>query len=255
LSATHFCGPAAEPSTQLAFKRIPGSSGKQTYHSPRLNQVFEAAIREAARLKQQFVGAEHLLLAILEEGAEGAQLLQGYAVRRESFLQVLQALAAEQKGAGRELLGRTLKRFGRNLTELAGEGKVDPVLSRDDEIRRVVQILTRRTKNNPFLIGEPGVGKTAIVEGLAQRIVRGDVPEGLPRKRIVALDIGGLLAGTKYRGEFEERLEAVTKDVLVSNGQVVLFIDELHTIVGAGRGQEQVLAIRSWFFAASSRTS
>ncbi len=209
--------------------------------SPRLRAVAQAAEAEAQRLKDEYVSTEHLLLALASEDgrAPAARLLQQRGVTKDRIFEALTAVRGTQRvtDPNPEDKYQALERYGRDLTELARRGKLDPVIGRDDEIRRVIQVLSRRTKNNPVLIGEPGVGKTAIVEGLAQRIVRGDVPEGLKSKRIVALDMGALVAGAKYRGEFEERLKAVLKEIADAQGQVILFIDELHTVVGAGAAE------------------
>jgi ATP-dependent Clp protease ATP-binding subunit ClpB len=215
--------------------------GTQVSLSPRLRQVTNAAESEAERLKDEYVSTEHLFLTIAAEGGRSAaaRILQQRGITKDSVLQALAAVRGSQRVTSQnpESTYQALERYGRDLTELARKGKLDPVIGRDDEIRRVIQVLSRRTKNNPVLIGEPGVGKTAVVEGLAQRIVRQDVPEGLKNKRIVALDMGALVAGAKYRGEFEERLKAVLKEVTDAAGQVVMFIDELHTVVGAGAAE------------------
>jgi ATP-dependent Clp protease ATP-binding subunit ClpB len=222
--------------------RIPSAyGGSEPGLSPRLNKVTAAAESEAGRMKDEFVSTEHLFIAIVDEGAGSlaAQLLKQHGVTRETILQALTSIRGSQRVTTENPEGtyEALERYGRDLTKLAHEKKLDPVIGRDEEIRRVIQVLSRRTKNNPVLIGEPGVGKTAIVEGLATRIDRGDVPEGLKNKRIVALDMGALIAGAKYRGEFEERLKAVLKEITDAQGKVILFIDELHTVVGAGAAE------------------
>jgi ATP-dependent Clp protease ATP-binding subunit ClpB len=222
--------------------RLPKAyGGAQPILSPRFRAVVDAARGEAARLKDEFVSTEHLLLAIGSEPgrAPAARLLQQLGLTRDRVLELLAQVRGSQRVTDQNPEGKyqALERYGRDLTDLARKGKLDPVIGRDEEVRRVIQVLSRRTKNNPVLIGEPGVGKTAIVEGLAQRIVRGDVPEGLEQKRIVGLDMGALVAGAKYRGEFEERLKAVLKEIADSNGEVILFIDELHTVVGAGAAE------------------
>jgi ATP-dependent Clp protease ATP-binding subunit ClpB len=215
--------------------------GSEPGMSPRFRLVTDQAQAEADRLKDDFVSTEHLLIAIADEGgrAPSAQLLKQHRVTRDAILQALTTVRGSQRVTSEnpEATFQALEKYGRDLTEAARKGKLDPVIGRDEEIRRVIQVLSRRTKNNPVLIGEPGVGKTAIVEGLAQRIIRGDVPEGLKNKRIVALDMGSLVAGAKYRGEFEERLKAVLKEIADAQGQIILFIDELHTVVGAGASE------------------
>jgi ATP-dependent Clp protease ATP-binding subunit ClpB len=224
------------------LKKLPAAyGGAEPGMSPRLKLVTDQAQAEADRLKDDFVSTEHLFIAIADEGGRSpnAQLLKQNGITRDPILQALTTIRGSQRVTTQNPEGtyEALERYGRDLTKMAREKKLDPVIGRDEEIRRVIQVLSRRTKNNPVLIGEPGVGKTAIVEGLASRIDRGDVPEGLKQKRIVALDMGSLIAGAKYRGEFEERLKAVLKEITDAQGQIILFIDELHTVVGAGASE------------------
>ncbi len=220
---------------------FPKAYGAELRLSPRMKLIFDSAQAEAERLQDEFISTEHLLLALASEAGRSpaAQLLQRSGAGKDALYAALTQVRGSQRVTSQnpEATYEALARYGRDLTDLARKGKLDPVIGRDEEVRRVIQVLSRRTKNNPVLIGEPGVGKTAIVEGLAQRIIRGDVPEGLKNKKIFALDMGALVAGAKYRGEFEERLKAVLKEIADSEGLIVLFIDELHTVVGAGAAE------------------
>jgi ATP-dependent Clp protease ATP-binding subunit ClpB len=215
------------------------NAGEDVYLSPEADKVMDAAERLAGSMKDDFISGEHLLLGILEVGDPAARVLKGAGVTAEVLLKSLQTIRGSQRITDQnpEEKYQTLAKYTRDLTEAARRGKLDPVIGRDEEIRRVIQILSRRTKNNPVLVGEPGVGKTAIVEGLALRIARGDVPEGLRSKRVMVLDMGLLVAGTKFRGEFEDRLKALLKEIEEAGGEIVLFIDELHTLVGAGAAE------------------
>src|SRR5208282_3152115 len=229
---------------QQEVDRLPKVSGPagapdQVYVTQRLTKLVTQAEEEAKRLKDEFTSVEHVLLAITDDSGAAGKIFREFGVTRDRLMRALQEVRGSQRVTTQnpESTYEALERYGRDLTQMAQQKKLDPVIGRDDEIRRVIQVLSRRTKNNPVLIGEPGVGKTAIVEGLALRIYRGDVPEGLKGKRIVALDMGALIAGAKYRGEFEERLKAVLKEVQEGEGNIILFIDELHTVVGAGAAE------------------
>jgi ATP-dependent Clp protease ATP-binding subunit ClpB len=231
------------PELEAAIKKFPQVSGfGQRFYSNRTTEVFGKAQKEADKLKDEFISTDHVLLALAEEKGEVGKVLRNHGVTRDGLLKVIESMRAGARVTSQnaEEQYQALAKYSRDLTELARQGKLDPVIGRDDEIRRTIQVLSRRTKNNPVLIGEPGVGKTAIVEGLAQRIVSGDVPETLKNKRLCSMDLGAMLAGAKYRGEFEERLKSFLREVEKAQGQIIVFIDELHTLVGAGGAEGAV---------------
>ncbi|MDO8550838.1 MAG: ATP-dependent Clp protease ATP-binding subunit, partial [Ignavibacteria bacterium] len=222
-----------------SLPKVSGAGIGNQQMSNNMAKLFDAASTEAKNLKDEFISTEHLLLALSDNEGKAGQLLRDNGVSRDAVLSALKDVRGTQRVTSQnpEDTYQSLQKYGRDLNELARSGKLDPVIGRDEEIRRVLQVLSRRTKNNPVLIGEPGVGKTAIAEGIAHRIVSGDIPENLKSKKIVALDMGALVAGTQFRGQFEERLKAVIKEVQESNGEIILFIDELHSLVGAGAVQ------------------
>ena len=229
-----------EQSLEQELRKLPQVEGQAPFFSSRLHNILAQSQKIAGGMKDEYVSQEHILLAVYrDETTSVGQELRRQGIREEDILKILKQIRGGQRVVDENPEGKyqALEKYGRDLTALASQGKLDPVIGRDEEIRRVIQVLSRRTKNNPVLIGEPGVGKTAIVEGLALRIFSGDIPEGLKNKKIVALDMGALVAGTKFRGEFEERLKAVLKEIEAKSGEVILFIDELHTIVGAGRAE------------------
>ena len=237
VSCAIFASPLQNALNELP--RLEGNSGGDVYNSREFSELLNDAAKHAENMKDEYVSVEHLLLAMFNSRTRAKELLENSGITSDKVLQALQGIRGNQRvtSADPESTFEALDKYSRDLTQMALQDKLDPVIGRDDEIRRMIQILSRRTKNNPVLIGEPGVGKTAIVEGLARRVVRGDVPENLKGRRVVALDMGALIAGAKYRGEFEERLKAVLKEVTAAEGKIILFIDELHTVVGAGASE------------------
>lgn len=217
--------------------KVSGTDSANLYLSNTLQQELDSAVKEAGRMNDEFVSIEHILLALADDNSETSKLLSGQGISKNNILSALKDIRGSQRVTSQdpEETYQSLKKYGRDLNQLAKQGKLDPVIGREDEIRRVLQVLSRRTKNNPVLVGEPGVGKTAIAEGLAFRIVNNEVPENLRTKIVVALDMGALIAGTGYRGQFEERLKAVMNEIKASDGEIILFIDELHTLIGAGK--------------------
>ena len=233
----------ADEAAMELLRKIPAVTGQglQTFMSRSLTAVLNEAQRLASEMKDEYVSVEHLFLAALNKDRDAQQFAKKLNLSQAAVLEVLKNIRGNQRvtSAEPESTFAAIEKYAQNLTQMANQGKLDPVIGRDEEIRRVIQILSRRTKNNPVLIGDPGVGKTAIVEGLALRIIKGDVPEGLKNRQIVALDMGALVAGAKFRGEFEERLKAVLNEV-VKSGNIILFIDELHTVVGAGAAEGSI---------------